>query len=71
MSRFSSPAVALAYFLLAGMGVVALLVAAGRVEETLVRRFVVPPLLVALAVVGLWEWRRRRAADAGADATDQ
>jgi hypothetical protein len=68
VSRFFTPAAALAYFVLAGMGVVTLLVAAGRVQETVVRKFVLPPVLLTLAVTGLWEWRRRkRAADAGGD----
>ena len=70
MARFSSPAVALAYFLLAGMGVVALLVAAGQVREATVQRFVLPPLLLALAAVGLWEWRRRRGEGSETDAGD-
>jgi len=70
MARFDSPAVALAYFLLAGMGVVALLVAAGQLREATVQRFVLPPVLVALALVGVWEWRRRRSEEPETDAGD-
>lgn len=69
MSRFASPAAALSYVVLAGMGIVAILVAAGRIEETFVQRFVLPPVLLTLATAGLWEWRRRkRTVNSDADA---
>jgi hypothetical protein len=71
VSRFSSPAAALAYFVLAGMGVVALLVAAGQIEEAFVRRFVLPPVLLALVAAGLWEYRRRRGTTATNADADQ
>ena len=59
MPWFSSTPVALAYFLLAGMGVVALLTVAGLLHEAVVQQRVVPALFVALAGLGLWEYRRR------------
>lgn len=59
MARFSSTPVAVAYFLLAGMGVVALLTVAGVLPEAVVQRRVVPALFAALAVLGLWAFRRR------------
>lgn len=68
MTRFSSPGVALAYAVLAGMGVVALLVWSGRLSEATVQRFVLPPVLLTLAAVGIWELRRR--ADDGPASSD-
>ena len=59
MTSFSSTPVALAYFLLVAMGVVALLTVGGFVSEAVVQRRAVPAVLAALAVPGLWEYRRR------------
>ncbi|GAB7095802.1 hypothetical protein JCM30237_29560 [Halolamina litorea] len=70
MARFESPAVAVAYFLFAGMGVVALLVTAGQVSEAAVQRVVLPPVLLALVAVAGWEYRRRRRGDGGDEGDD-